>query len=142
MCRSNDRSLFTLAAAITGKIRKDLAKREAKPLRSSSPSSQPRPGPRWEHHASTCTPRAQPPFLCKSPGIELRLLRVPLSRRLIIKRVGSFRDAAHIDVGLGGGLTWQPGRVHFGHPTGERVQGSPSPRSPARPLAGPTPAPS
>ncbi|XP_027465083.2 uncharacterized protein LOC113931372 [Zalophus californianus] len=49
-----------------------------------SPSSWPSSGPRREHHASTCTRHAQPPFLRKSPDTELRLLLVPFPRRLII----------------------------------------------------------
>lgn len=42
------------------------------------------------------------PFLRKSLGMELLLLRVPFPRRLLINQIGSFRATASIDAGLGG----------------------------------------
>lgn len=106
-----------------------------KPLRSPSPSSWPRPGPRREHHTSTCTRHAQSPFLRKSLGMELLLLRVPLPRRLLINRIGSFRATASIDAGLGASL-YNLGASTSVIPPWEREQSAPIPPHSSPPSCG------
>lgn len=107
--------------------------RRRKALRLPSPSRWPRPGPWREHHASTCTRHAQPPFLHKSPEMELRLLLVPFPRRLIINQDRSFWAADTVNSGLGAQFAT---RVHFGHPTPGACARSTQTSTPARPLAG------
>lgn len=87
------------------------------------------------HVLPACPVTLLSPFLRKSLGMELLLLRVPFPRRLLINRIGSFWATASIDAGLGGASLYDQGTSNSVFPPRELEQDPPIPRTPARPLA-------